>query len=58
MPYKSGSCLIWDHSIKHWVVNDSDRPRLHMTVIAHVRDDVLVKSYNKYKSHQRQVDLY
>ena len=53
MPYKSGSCLIWDHSIKHWVVNDSDRPRLHMTVIAHVRDDVLVKSYNKYKSHQR-----
>ena len=58
MPYKSGSCLIWDHSIKHWVVNDSDRPRLHMTVIAHVRDDVLVKSYNKYKSHLRQVDLY
>jgi len=32
------------------VVNDSNWPRLHMTVIAHVSDDVLVKSYNKYKN--------
>ena len=57
MPYRSGTCLIWDHSIKHWVVNASDRPRLHMTVIADVKDDVLVKSYNKYKTKQRKVDL-
>jgi len=58
MPYKSGSCLIWDHSIKHWVVNDSNRPRLNISVVAHVRDDVLVKSYNRYKNYQRQVDLH
>lgn len=58
LPYRSGSCLIWDHSIKHWVVNDSNRPRLHITVIANVKDDVLVRSYNKHKNKQRQVDLY
>ena len=49
MPYKSGSCLIWDHSVRHWVVNDSDKPRLHLSVVAHVKDDVLVRSYNSSK---------
>jgi len=50
IPYRSGSCFIWDHSITHWVVNDSDRPRLHITVVAEVNDDVLVRSYEKFRS--------
>jgi len=51
MPYKSGSCLIWDHSVRHWVVNDSDRPRLHLSVVAHVKDNVLIRSYNKLREN-------
>jgi len=51
MPYKSGSCLIWDHSVRHWVVNDSDKPRLHLSVVAHVKDDVLIRSYNKLREN-------
>lgn len=50
LPYRSGSCMILDHSNMHWVVNDSDRPRLHMTVIADVNDDVLIRSYEMHKS--------
>lgn len=52
IPYRSGSCFIWDHSITHWVVNDSDRPRLHITVVADVKDDVLVRSYEKFKGER------
>ena len=54
LPYRSGSCMILDHSNTHWVINDSDRPRLHMTVIADVNDDVLIRSYEVHKSKRNQ----
>ena len=36
------------------MINDSDRPRLHMTVIADVNDDVLIRSYEVHKSKRNQ----
>lgn len=45
VPFKKGSAVLLDLSNKHWVVNNSDEPRLHMIYHGQVPDDLITKSY-------------
>jgi len=53
VPFKKGSAVLLDLSNKHWVVNDSDEPRLHMIYHGGVPDNLITKSYaNLYYTNQ------
>lgn len=45
VPFKKGAAVLLDLSNKHWVVNDSDEPRLHMIYHGGIPDDLIKKSY-------------
>lgn len=45
VPLKKGSAVLLDLSNKHWVVNNSDEPRLHMIYHGRVPDALITKSY-------------
>lgn len=45
VPFKKGSTVLLDLSNKHWVVNNSDEPRLHMIYHGQVPDNLITKSY-------------
>ena len=45
VPFKQGSAFMLDLSNRHWVVNDSSEPRLHMIYHGHVPENIIEKSY-------------
>jgi hypothetical protein len=45
VPFKKGSVVMLDLSNKHWVVNDSDEPRLHMIYHGRVPENIIKNSY-------------
>lgn len=47
VPFKKGSAVLLDLSNNHWVVNDSNEPRLHMIYHGRVPEDIIKKSYEK-----------
>lgn len=47
VPFTQGSAYMLDLSNRHWVVNDSDTPRLHMIYHGEVPDKIVEDSYEK-----------
>ena len=45
LPFKEGSVMMLDLSNRHWVVNDSHQPRLHMIYHGNVPDTIIERSY-------------
>ena len=51
LPFKEGSAIMLDLSNRHWVVNKSNEPRLHMIYHGNVPNNIIEKSYeNLYYS--------
>jgi hypothetical protein len=45
VPFKTGSAIMLDLSNRHWVINDSNEPRLHMIYHGRVPENIIEKSY-------------
>lgn len=52
LPFKEGSVIMLDLSNRHWVVNNSNQPRLHMIYHGNVPNEIIERSYeNLYYSN-------
>ncbi len=45
IPFKQGSAFMLDLSNRHWVVNNSSEPRLHMIYHGRVPENIIERSY-------------
>ena len=49
VPFTEGSVVMLDLSNRHWVVNNSNQPRLHMIYHGKVPGEIIERSYEIFK---------